>query len=68
MASRFMKLFFNPEGVAAANAKFKARLAEIDEKNETVTAAIVDARARNKAAFKEQLKENNRTFKEAWSK
>lgn len=58
MASRFMKLFFDPEKVAAANAKFKARLAEIDAHNEEVKAAIADARTQNKAAFKATIAAN----------
>lgn len=67
MASRFMKLFFDTEKLAATNARFRARMAEIDEENTNVKEAIKDAKARNKAAFRAALDDNNRQFHEKWN-
>ena len=55
MASRFGKMvlgiFFDADKMAANNARFKARIAEIDEENANVKEAIKNTRAANKAAF-----------------
>lgn len=68
MASRFMKLFFDPEKVAANNAKFKARIAEIDENSAKVKAAIADARVQNLDTLKTELALNNADFKRKWNR
>lgn len=68
MASRFMKIFFNTEKLAATNARYRARMAEINEKDAEVKAAITDARAKNKAQFHKDMAENNARLKAAWSK
>jgi len=51
MASRFLRLFIDPEKLAEANRKYKKRMAEIKEGEETFDEALATARANNKAAF-----------------
>jgi hypothetical protein len=58
MASRFMKLFFDTDALAKHTQEFRDRIAEIDEKDTEVKAAIADARAENKAAFKATIAAN----------
>jgi hypothetical protein len=67
MASRIARFFFNTEKLAEANAKYKARIAEINENNETVKAAIAQKRVENKRVLHEQLAKNNAEFKEKWN-
>jgi hypothetical protein len=68
MAGRFMKLFFDTEKLAATNARFRARMNEIDEESANVKEAIADAKAQNNAAFKETMRTENLKLKRAWSK
>lgn len=68
MASRFMRLFYNPEKLAEANAKYKARIAEINANDAEVKDAIATARAANKATLKTQLALNNAEFERNWNR
>jgi hypothetical protein len=67
MASRFLRLFIDPEKLAEANRKYQERLRAIDENNADVKEAIRDAKARNKADFRTALDDNNREFHEKWN-
>ncbi len=58
MASRIIKFFFDTEKLAETNAKYKARISEINEKDANVKEAIRNAKAANKAAFLAELHAN----------
>jgi hypothetical protein len=58
MASRFIKLFFNVDAAREANRQFRDRIAEINEHDAEVKAALAEAKAQNKAAFKARIAAN----------
>ena len=51
MANWLVRLFIDPEKLSEANRKYRERIAEINEENADVKAAIKDKRAENKAQF-----------------
>lgn len=51
---------------AANNARFKARIAEINEKAELDALSIEAARLANRETFRSAIAENNEKLKEAW--
>jgi cell shape-determining protein MreC len=61
----FSKLF-NTEKLAAANATYKARMAEIREKEELDALGREAARLANDENLKAKLAENNAKLKAAW--
>jgi|KBSSwiStaDraftv2_1062776.scaffolds.fasta_scaffold07467_20 predicted NAD-dependent protein-ADP-ribosyltransferase YbiA (DUF1768 family) len=67
MASRFLRLFIDPEKLAEANRKYQERMREIEEHDADVKEAIRDAKARNKAEFHAALDRNNAEFHEKWN-
>jgi hypothetical protein len=62
MASRLGKMvlgvFFDTEGLAEANRKYRERMAEINANDAEVKAAIADARTENKEAFRATIAAN----------
>lgn len=53
---------------AAANEKFRTRIAEINEKRDIELALIKIEQDANKENLRTKLKENNAKLKEAWSR
>jgi hypothetical protein len=53
-----MRLFFNMDAIREANQKYAERIAEINENDAEVKAAIANARIQNKAAFRATLAAN----------
>lgn len=65
---KIAKWFYNPDAVREENAKYKARIKEINEKRDVNLAVIEAQQIAAKAALQEKLAANNAKLKEAWSK
>lgn len=68
MAFSLKKLFVDTDKLAAANAKYKARMTEIKEKEELTALNIEARKLAIDTKFKDDIVANNAEFKEAWSK